>query len=62
MKIDNSPPRGTRDLLPDAVAVRDHALATIAAVYRRYGYQRIETPALESIERLQPARAARTRS
>ncbi|WNV86602.1 histidine--tRNA ligase [Umezawaea sp. Da 62-37] len=53
MKIDNSPPRGTRDLLPDSVAARDHVLATISEVYRRYGFQRIETPALEDIRRLQ---------
>ncbi|GAA1247138.1 histidine--tRNA ligase [Prauserella halophila] len=52
MKIDNSPARGTRDLLPTAVAVRDHVLSTIAEVYGRYGYQRIETPALERVERL----------
>lgn len=52
MKIDNSPVRGSRDLLPGPVAVRDHVLATIAATYREFGYQRIETPALESIERL----------
>ena len=53
MKIDNSPARGMRDLLPADVAVRDHVLDSISAVYRRYGYQRIETPALENIERLQ---------
>jgi histidyl-tRNA synthetase len=53
MKIDNSPARGMRDLLPDDVAVRDHVLESISAVYRRFGYQRIETPALENIERLQ---------
>ncbi|HET9139202.1 ATP phosphoribosyltransferase regulatory subunit, partial [Actinophytocola sp.] len=53
MKVDLSPARGTRDLLPATVAVRDHVLATITEVYRRYGYQRIETPALENIERLQ---------
>jgi histidyl-tRNA synthetase len=53
MKIDNSPARGMRDLLPADVAVRDHVLESISAVYRRYGYQRIETPALENIERLQ---------
>jgi len=53
MKIDNSPARGMRDLLPADVAVRDHALESISAVYRRFGYQRIETPALENIERLQ---------
>jgi len=41
-----------RDLLPADVAVRDHVLARITEVYHRYGYQRIETPALENIERL----------
>jgi histidyl-tRNA synthetase len=41
-----------RDLLPADVAVRDHVLESISAVYRRYGYQRIETPALENIARL----------
>ncbi len=53
MRIDNSPARGMRDLLPADVAVRDHVLESISAVYRRFGYQRIETPALENIERLQ---------
>ncbi|TCO52451.1 histidyl-tRNA synthetase [Actinocrispum wychmicini] len=52
MKMDLSPARGTRDLLPATVAVRDHVLARITEVYHRYGYQRIETPALENIERL----------
>jgi histidyl-tRNA synthetase len=53
MKIDNSPARGMRDLLPADVAVRDHVLESISAVYRQFGYQRIETPALENIDRLQ---------
>jgi histidyl-tRNA synthetase len=52
MKIDNSPARGMRDLLPADVAVRDHVLESISAVYRQFGYQRIETPALENIARL----------
>ncbi|GAA0592601.1 histidine--tRNA ligase [Kutzneria viridogrisea] len=50
--MDNSPARGTRDLLPSAVALRDHVLARITEVYHRYGYQRIETPALEDLTRL----------
>ena len=58
MKIDNSPARGMRDLLPADVAVRDHVLESISAVYRRFGYQRIETPALENIERLQSGEGA----
>jgi histidyl-tRNA synthetase len=53
VKMDLSPARGTRDLLPAAVACRDHVLARITEVYHRYGYQRIETPALENIDRLQ---------
>ena len=47
-----------RDLLPADVAVRDHVLDTIVTVYRRFGYQRIETPALENIERLQSGEGA----
>jgi histidyl-tRNA synthetase len=58
MKIDNSPARGMRDLLPADVAVRDHVLESIMAVYRRFGYQRIETPALEDIGRLQSGEGA----
>jgi histidyl-tRNA synthetase len=58
MKIDNSPARGMRDLLPADVAVRDHVLESIFAVYRRFGYQRIETPALENIERLSSGEGA----
>ncbi|UAK31940.1 histidine--tRNA ligase [Nocardia asteroides] len=53
MKVDNSPARGMRDLLPAEVATRDHVLSTITEIYRSYGYQRIETPALEDITRLQ---------
>jgi histidyl-tRNA synthetase len=58
MKIDNSPARGMRDLLPADVAVRDHVLESIYTVYRRFGYQRIETPALENIDRLQSGEGA----
>jgi histidyl-tRNA synthetase len=52
VKTDNSPARGMRDLLPADTAVRDHVLSSVTAVYQRYGYQRIETPALEDIARL----------
>ncbi len=58
MKIDNSPARGMRDLLPADVSVRDHVLESIMAVYRRFGYRRIETPALEDIGRLQSGEGA----
>jgi histidyl-tRNA synthetase len=41
-----------RDLLPAEVELRDAATQQILAVYRAFGYQRIETPALESLRLL----------
>ena len=48
-KLDTAPPRGMRDVLPDEVLVRDRAIAIILDVYRRHGFVRIETPAVESL-------------
>lgn len=53
MKLETTPPRGMRDLLPREVELRDRASATILATYRAYGYRRVETPALESLRLLQ---------
>jgi histidyl-tRNA synthetase len=41
-----------RDVLPDEVGLRDRTLATILDVYRRRGFTRIETPAVESLKLL----------
>jgi histidyl-tRNA synthetase len=41
-----------RDILPEEVQVRDRALTTILDVYRRHGFVRIETPAVESLRLL----------
>jgi histidyl-tRNA synthetase len=49
MKFETAPPRGMRDLLPREVELRDRAAATILATYTKYGFRRIETPALESL-------------
>jgi histidyl-tRNA synthetase len=49
MKLPTTPPRGMRDVLPDEVELRDRTLATILDVYRRRGFVRIETPAVESL-------------
>ncbi|PYN27600.1 MAG: histidine--tRNA ligase [Candidatus Rokuibacteriota bacterium] len=38
-----------RDILPDEVELRDAAVHEIVAVYRAYGFRRIETPALEHL-------------
>lgn len=47
-----NPPRGMRDFLPQEKANRNHLLAKILASYASHGFQEIETPALEAIERL----------
>jgi histidyl-tRNA synthetase len=52
MKIDTTPPRGMKDLLPAEVELRDRATASILATYKRYGFRRIETPALENLRLL----------
>jgi histidyl-tRNA synthetase len=50
--INTAPPRGTRDLLPPEVELRDAAAQQILDVYRSFGFRRIETPALESLRLL----------
>ena len=50
--VSASPARGMRDLLPREVELRDAVTATILDCYQRYGFTRIETPALERIELL----------
>lgn len=50
--INSSPPRGMRDLLPDEVELRDFVMSAILSTYRKYGFSRIETPALENIDLL----------
>ena len=40
-------PKGTYDVLPDQQTVRRWVVATAEAVFARYGYRRIDTPAFE---------------
>jgi len=47
-----TPPRGTRDFLPEEAALRDWACEKIKATYREHGFTPIETPALENIKLL----------
>jgi histidyl-tRNA synthetase len=51
-KMNTAPPRGMRDILPPETELRDAATQQILAVYRSYGFRRIETPALESLKLL----------
>jgi len=45
-----SPARGMRDFLPEEVQTRGDMIQRIRAVYGRYGYSEIETPALEDLK------------
>lgn len=47
-----NPPRGMRDFLPTEKSVRNDLLSKIVGTYASHGFQEIETPALEAIERL----------
>jgi len=45
-------PKGTRDFSPVEMAKRNYIFDTIKEVYALYGYQQIETPAMESLQTL----------
>ena len=47
-----SVPKGTRDFLPLETARRNYIFETVRDVYLRYGFQQIETPALENLSTL----------
>lgn len=47
-----SVPRGTRDFSPAEMAKRNYIFDTIKSVFRKYGYQQIETPAMENLSTL----------
>jgi len=52
MSQQTRPARGMRDFLPDDVRRRDYVIGIVEDVYRRYGFEPLETPALENIETL----------
>ena len=46
------PARGMRDFLPADVRKREYVIGVIKSVYERYGFEPLETPAVENIETL----------
>src|SRR6186997_1441254 len=52
MSIKVSLPQGTRDFGPDTVRKRNYILNTIREVFELYGFQPLETPAMEHLETL----------
>lgn len=45
-------PKGTRDFSPAEMARRNYIFDTIRSVFKLYGYQQIETPAMENLSTL----------
>lgn len=45
-------PKGTRDFLPEQVWRREYIFSTIRTAFQRYGFQPIETPAMENLASL----------
>jgi histidyl-tRNA synthetase len=52
IKIKPALSKGTRDFLPVEVAKRQYIFDTIKNVFRKYGFEPIETPAIERLETL----------
>src|SRR5256886_3117299 len=46
------PARGMRDFLPADVRRREYVIGVVREVYERYGFEPLETPAVENIETL----------
>jgi histidyl-tRNA synthetase len=51
-KIQPKNPPGTRDFLPQQVVKRKYILQVIRRVFEKYGFQEIETPAMETLDTL----------
>jgi len=45
-------PKGTRDFLPEVTVKRNYIFDTIKSVFKRYGFQPIETPSMENLDTL----------
>ncbi|NMA74577.1 MAG: histidine--tRNA ligase [Bacteroidales bacterium] len=52
MAVKPSLPKGTRDFSPVEMAKRNYIFNTIREVYHLYGFQQIETPAMETLSTL----------
>jgi len=50
--MNTGPARGMRDFLPEDLRRRHYVMRIIAEVYQRYGFEPLETPAVENIETL----------
>ncbi|MFZ7133571.1 MAG: histidine--tRNA ligase [Eubacteriales bacterium] len=52
VRLNTNPVRGTRDILPEEMECRNNIENKILEVYRKHGFERIETPAIENLDLL----------
>lgn len=52
MAISTKPPAGMRDFLPDLMSHRKHVIGVVESIYARYGFEPLETPAVENLSTL----------
>lgn len=52
MKMNTLPVRGTKDYLPNEVEIRDYLRMKIESTYKSFGFNKINTPMMEDIDRL----------
>ncbi|MGB4774269.1 MAG: ATP phosphoribosyltransferase regulatory subunit, partial [Daejeonella sp.] len=45
-------PKGTRDFSPSEMVKRNYIFDTIKTVFKKYGYQEIQTPTMENLDTL----------
>jgi len=50
MKMGYAPPKGMRDSSPETMLMREKVIDTVRAVFKKYGYVPMDTPAMENIE------------
>jgi len=52
MALNKKPVTGMKDIMPEEMVIRDYVISVITDTYSKFGFTRIETPCVESIENL----------
>jgi histidyl-tRNA synthetase len=52
MALKKKPVTGMKDIMPEEMEIREYCTSVISKTYAEFGFQRIETPCVESIENL----------
>lgn len=52
MALNKKPVTGMKDIMPEEMLIRDYVIKVITETYSKFGFTKIETPCVESIENL----------